>query len=146
MREKSCWWDISREKTPTVRPWRSAACAATLSASAVFPIDGRAARMTRSDGCSPAVHSSKSMKPVAIPVIGSRRWVRSSIILMLRSPTVRIDRKPARRRSSATWKIAFSASSRTSSAEPGARMADERICCADRISSRRIDFSLTIFA
>ena len=39
-----------------------------FTAKAVFPIDGRAATMIRSDGCRPAVSSSRSVKPVADPV------------------------------------------------------------------------------
>jgi hypothetical protein len=145
-REKSCWCDISSENTPIVRPRRSAACAAMLSAKVVFPIEGRAASTTRSEGWSPAVHSSSWTKPVGIPVIGSRRWVRSSMILIERSPTVFIERNPVLRRSSETWKIARSASSRTSSAEPCGRIALVRMAWAERISSRRIDFSFTMRA
>ena len=41
-----------------------------LSTNAVFPIDGRAATMIRSDGWKPDVSSSRSVKPLATPVIG----------------------------------------------------------------------------
>src|SRR5436309_2862869 len=45
-----------------------AACCTTLSASAVFPIDGRAARMIKSPRWNPAVRRSRSVKPLATPV------------------------------------------------------------------------------
>ena len=43
-------------------------CWATLRTKAVFPIDGRAATMIRSAGCSPAVRLSMSSNPVGTPV------------------------------------------------------------------------------
>src|SRR5207249_3001859 len=52
--------------------FRSATYAAMFNESAVFPIEGRAAIMTRSPGCRPDVKRSKSVKPVATPVIISR--------------------------------------------------------------------------
>src|SRR5438552_1517853 len=45
-----------------------AACCTMFSASAVFPIDGRAARTTRSDRWNPAVYRSRSTKPLGTPV------------------------------------------------------------------------------
>ena len=45
-----------------------AACCTTLSTKAVFPIDGRAAMMTRSAFWNPAVSRSRSTNPVGTPV------------------------------------------------------------------------------
>ena len=45
-----------------------AACSAMFSTRLVFPIDGRAATMTRSDFWKPEVISSSSTKPVGTPV------------------------------------------------------------------------------
>ena len=48
MRMNSCSFDISRLKMPTVLPASMPQCSAMLSTKLVFPIDGRAATMTRS--------------------------------------------------------------------------------------------------
>ena len=63
MRMKSCSFDISRLKNPTVMSVDVPTCCAIFSTKLVFPIDGRAATRTRSDGCSPDVISSRSRKP-----------------------------------------------------------------------------------
>ena len=55
MRMSSASFDISREKTPTTLPSRMAAFSAMFMASAVLPIEGRAAMMTRSLGWKPLV-------------------------------------------------------------------------------------------
>ncbi len=55
MRRRSDSFDISREKTATTWPPRMAAFCAMLMASAVLPIEGRAAMMTSSEFCSPLV-------------------------------------------------------------------------------------------
>ena len=55
---------ISSEKTATGTFFSIAAYCAMLSTSAVFPIDGRAATMTRSAGWKPDVSSSRSVKPL----------------------------------------------------------------------------------
>ena len=49
-------------------PW-IAACSAIFIATVVFPIEGRPATMTKSESCKPEVILSKSLKPVARPVI-----------------------------------------------------------------------------
>ena len=51
--------------TPAVRAERMA----KLRAKAVLPIEGRAAMMIRSEGCSPAVSWSRRRYPVATPVV-----------------------------------------------------------------------------
>ena len=58
-RSSSDSFDISRLKTATGSCCRIATFPAMFSASAVFPIDGRAARMINSDGCRPAVSLSR---------------------------------------------------------------------------------------
>ena len=69
IRMASCEPPISMENTPTGKPSRTATCSATLSAKAVFPIDGRPATTIRSPGCNPDIFSSISAKPVAMPVM-----------------------------------------------------------------------------
>ena len=48
-------FDISSEKTPTTLPSCTAEFSAIFMANEVLPIEGRAAMMTRSDGCRPLV-------------------------------------------------------------------------------------------
>ena len=88
---------ISSEKNATGTLFSIAACCAMLSMNAVFPIDGRAATMTRSDGWKPDVISSRSLKPLATPVIvlpprwsaSMRSIVGQSSSLMRVKPSVR---------------------------------------------------------
>ena len=61
--------DISIENTATGNPSRMPTCDAMLSASEVFPMPGRAARMIRLDGWKPAVILSMSLKPLGTPVM-----------------------------------------------------------------------------
>ena len=56
---------------------------ATLSTNDVFPIDGRAATIIRSEGCSPDVISSRSVKPVGTPVMSSFRECSFSMVSRL---------------------------------------------------------------
>ena len=58
----SCSLVISRLKTPQVWP-DLAALTAMLTARLLFPMEGRAPRMTRSARCSPPRHSSRSGNP-----------------------------------------------------------------------------------
>ena len=60
-RNASCEADISIENTATAFFDFSAPYSAMLSASVVLPIAGRAARISRSVGCRPAVISSNSV-------------------------------------------------------------------------------------
>ena len=53
---------------PTVLPASMPQCSAMFSTKLVFPIDGRAATMTRSDFWKPDVISSRSTKPLGTPV------------------------------------------------------------------------------
>ena len=57
-------FDISSENSATGFCSVTATCSAMLSARLVLPIDGRAARITRFDCCSPEVSRSSSPKPV----------------------------------------------------------------------------------
>ena len=68
-RMNNCSRDISRLKKPTVRPSFMRACSAMFSTRLVFPIDGRAAMITRSPAWSPRVIWSRSVKPVPMPVM-----------------------------------------------------------------------------
>ena len=69
---------------PTVMSVLVPTCCAMFSTRLVFPIDGRAATMIRSDGCRPDVISSRSVKPVGTPVISSLRACSFSIVSRLR--------------------------------------------------------------
>ena len=60
-------------KTATGRLDWMATCSAMFMANEVLPIEGLPATMMRSAGCRPEVIMSKSVKPVASPVIGSSR-------------------------------------------------------------------------
>ena len=60
MRRSSDSLLISRLKTATVAPWFTAAFCAMLMASAVLPMEGRAAMMMSSPFCRPLVMRSNS--------------------------------------------------------------------------------------
>ncbi len=62
-------WPISRLNTSTGRFSRTAACAAMLSANEVLPMAGRAPTIVSELGWSPDNSSSRSMKPVGVPVM-----------------------------------------------------------------------------
>ena len=64
----NCRFDISRENKATPFPNSIAAFRAKESVNAVFPMDGRAATIIKSEGCQPEVKRSKSVKPVGTPV------------------------------------------------------------------------------
>ncbi len=108
--------DISRLNIATGCPPRIAMFSIRFSASAVFPCEGRAARINSSEGCSPDVSLSSSTYPVGIPVM----LFPSLKILSRRSKLSRtmslIGSSPARTRSSASAKIEDSAPSRIASA------------------------------
>ncbi|MNY29750.1 hypothetical protein D3C86_1638100 [compost metagenome] len=96
---------------------RSTAFSTRFMAKVVLPIDGRPATMIRSPGCRPLVLSSRSAKPVEIPVIAS--WVLNRVSMRsmaLVSSSLRPTGPPLFGRASAIWKILRSASSSTSSA------------------------------
>jgi hypothetical protein len=69
---------ISSEKIATFFACSIAALRAMLSARAVFPMLGRAARITSSPFWSPPVISSKSLKPVGMPVSAPPRLMMAS--------------------------------------------------------------------
>ena len=95
MRCTSASLDISSEKMATPCP-SLAAWAAMLRQNAVFPMEGRAATTTSSDGWKPDVSASKSTKPLGTPVIAlPLRWsvsmrsiVGHSISLMRVNPSL----------------------------------------------------------
>ena len=84
-RSPSCSRDISSEKMTTRPFFLIATFWAMLSAKAVFPMDGRAATMIRSDFCSPVVMRSRSEKPVdrpgMAPPLFSASWMLSMFLL-----------------------------------------------------------------
>ncbi|MNC92376.1 hypothetical protein D3C83_87860 [compost metagenome] len=82
----------------------------------VLPIDGRAAMMTRSPSCRPRVLRSMSSKPVGTPVTKVLFSNSFSIFGKLSRTRSRMCTKPDLMRSSATAKMALSASSRIRSA------------------------------
>jgi small GTP-binding protein len=88
----------------------------TPTSNAVLPIDGRAATMIKSDRWKPSVILSRSGRWVPTPVMYD--WCSNSFSILgkLSCTSVRIGTKPALTRSSATEKIAPSASSRIRSA------------------------------
>ena len=69
----NCTFDISRENNATGMPCSTAIFFAIDNAKAVFPMAGRAARITKSEFCHPDVILSKSRYPEAIPDIPSER-------------------------------------------------------------------------
>src|SRR6185437_4696828 len=62
-------FDISSVNSATGTPWRTETLAAMQSASADFPIEGRAATITRFPGWNPEVRRSRSRKPDGVPVM-----------------------------------------------------------------------------
>src|SRR5690606_39327928 len=64
----NCTDDISRENTATALLWSTAALRATDKTNAVLPIAGRAAIITKSEGCQPEVILSNAVRPEGIPV------------------------------------------------------------------------------
>ena len=131
---------------PTVMSVLVPTCCAMFSTRLVFPIDGRAAMMTRSDGCRPDVISSRSVKPVGTPVMSSLRACSFSIVSRLPCARSRSDTKPSRTLSSAIAKIACSAWSRMTSASSSPSYAVARILLAEKIRFRSVAFSLMIRA
>ena len=67
----SCTEDISKEKKATGILLFTATLRAIVSVKAVLPIPGRAATITKSDGCQPEVSLSSLSKPEGIPLIPS---------------------------------------------------------------------------
>ncbi len=120
MRRTSCSLAISSEKMPTVSPVLMDAYCAMLRHSDVFPIAGRAATMMRSPFCRPLVFSSRSTKPVGIPVTSSLDCESWSMVRKLSLTISRIPTKPWRMRCSAMSKMAFSARSRSSAGSSSA--------------------------
>ena len=72
----------------------AAALAAIVIASAVLPMLGRPARITRSDGCSPPSFSSRSVSPVGTPVTRLLLCSAASTILTVLVSTCGKARKP----------------------------------------------------
>ncbi len=137
---------ISSEKSATGTLFSMAAYCATFSVNAVFPIDGLAATMMRSDGWKPDVSSSRSPKPLATPVmVVPPAWSFSIRSIVGQSSSLRRV-NPSRVCSWLTWKIFDSASSSSSRAVTWPSNASVTIDVDTSISRRRIDFSRTICA
>ena len=118
---------------PTVLAVFVPTCCAMFSTRLVFPIDGRAATMTRSEGWRPDVSSSRSVKPVGTPVTSSLRACSFSIVSRLDCARSRSDTNPSRTLSSAIAKMACSAWSRITSASSSPWYAVARILLAEKI-------------
>ena len=122
------------------------ACSATLIAKAVLPMDGRAAKITRSDFCSPDVFLSRSVKPVARPVMAPLVFVKSSTFSMAfanSGPT--FSGPPSFVRCSAIWYTACSArSNRVLLSRPSGVNAESAIWFAAPISWRNTERSRTM--
>ena len=93
---------------------------AMLRHSDVFPMAGRAATMIRSPFCRPLVFSSRSTKPVGMPVTSSFDCESWSMVRKLSLTISRMPTKPWRMRCSAMSKIDFSARSRRIAASSSA--------------------------
>ncbi len=78
----NCKEDISKENIAIGRLKSTAALRAIDNTKAVFPIPGRAARITKSDFCQPEVKRSKAVKPDGIPTKPSSLSFKDSNCLM----------------------------------------------------------------
>ena len=67
----NCTEDISNEKNATGMLLFTATLRAMVNVKAVLPIPGRAATITKSEGCQPDVNLSSLSKPEGIPLIPS---------------------------------------------------------------------------
>ena len=109
---------ISNEKINAGFFMVMAAYSAILIPKTVFPIDGRPATMIRSPACNPDVILSKSLNPVARPVIAPFCLDNSSILAVVAGRISWTKRGPLfERRWSLRPKISLSAISRRSSGE-----------------------------
>jgi len=86
---------ISMLKTATGFMDLIATFSAMFIAKLVLPIEGRPAMTMRSAGCRPEVISSRSLKPVETPVIGSSRSYSSSMRFTALVSRLLIGTKPA---------------------------------------------------
>ena len=126
-----------------------AAFSAMFIASVVLPMDGRPATIIKSESCSPAVFSSKSLKPVGIPVMSPSCLANSpsfSMASLIATWMVTND-APVRRSWSAmanTFRSASSSNSRL--LRPSEEKAPEVISAPTSTSCRKMDLSRTISA
>ena len=146
MRRNNCSFDISRLKKPTVIAFFVPTYCAMFSTRLVLPIAGLAATMIRSDGWSPAIISSSSLKPVGTPVMSCFRACACSTAAKLALARSPIATNPPWIDPSAILKMSRSASSITVSASSSAAYAVTRTRLAVWISSRSVDFCLTMRA
>ena len=132
---------------PTVMSVLVPTCCAMFSTRLVFPIDGRAAMMTRSDGWRPDVISSRSVKPVGTPVTSSLRACSFSIVSRLAL------RQVAQRHEAVADLVVGDREDRVLGLVEdevgvvlGRRTRVARILLAEKIRFRRVAFSLMIRA
>ncbi len=123
-----------------------AACCTTLSASAVFPIDGRAARMIKSPRWNPAVRRSRSVKPLATPVSAPCVVWSCSIRSIVGQISSFSRMNSSARLSWATWKTRCSALSSRSAEVVRPSYASWMIAVAASISRRSTALSRTMRA
>ena len=139
-------FDISSVKSATGTLWRTPRFAAMQRPSADFPIDGRAARMTRLPGWKPDVRRSSSLYPDGTPVTSapiSTSWeIRSKLSLSSAS----MCEKSLVTRCWPSSKTICSARSTRSVTSPGRSWPSRVISCPVRTSARSVAISLTIRA
>ena len=111
-----------------------------LSVNAVFPIDGRAATMIRSAGWKPDVISSRSLKPLATPVIVLPPRCSASMRSIVGQSSSLMRVKPSFVCCWLTWKIFDSASSSSSRRRALAleRLGDDRRRDLDQPAKNRL--------
>ena len=119
----SCSRDISRLKKPMVISVFTPRCWAMFNTKAVFPIEGRAAMITRSDGWNPDVRASMSTNPLGTPVTSPLCSCSFSMVAKLPCTRSRSGTKPVWMLSSAIAKICCSADAFTEAGR-GKKAAD----------------------
>ncbi len=139
-------FDISSVKIPTGTPSRTARFAAMQRPSADFPIEGRAATITRLPGWNPEVSRSSSLKPVAVPVTSAPASYSCVIRSKLSFSSWSMCANSVVTRSCERSKRICSARSTRTSVSPGRSQPSRAISCPVRISPRSVAISRTIRA
>ena len=146
IRSTSCWSLISSEKIPTEAPCCRAALRAISRARVVFPIDGRAARMIRSDFWNPDSTLSSPVKPEGTPRFISGLALRCSNRSQASLSDVPIGRNFCELGACVAWKIFFSAWSSASSTLSGSENPISAMSSAAWMRLRSVDLLSTCSA
>ena len=139
-------FDISSVKSATGISWRTARFCAMFSASADFPIEGRAAMMIRLPGWKPEVSLSSSLKPVGQPVTSAPASYRCMIRSKLSFSSPSMWLKSLVTRCWARSKTICSARSTRSVVSPGRSCPSLAISDPARTRPRSVAISRTIRA